>query len=55
MGQSGSKPSAIMDFLEKQRPEVKDHEMWQNLRGKSEDEIESYAKNLAGSLGLNKM
>ena len=55
MGKSGSGPSAIMDFLEQHKPEVKNHEMWNNLRGKSEQEIESYAKNLTNSLGLNKM
>ena len=54
MGKSGSTPSAIMDYLEQQKPEVKNHEMWQAMRGKSESEIEEYGKNLAQSLGLNK-
>ena len=54
MGRSGSSPNAIMDFLEQQKPEVKNHEMWQAMRGKSEQEIEEYGLNLAKSLGLNK-
>jgi hypothetical protein len=54
MGKSGSGPDAIMNFLEEQKPEVKNHEIWQNLKGMSSSEIETYAGNLASSLGLTK-
>jgi len=54
MGASGSGPDAIMGFLEQQRPDVKEHAIWNELKGKSSTEIEQYAKNLVNSLGLNK-
>jgi len=53
MGKSGSGVEAIMNFLEQQKPEVKNQELWQHLRGMTPSEIESYAMNLASSLGLN--
>ena len=53
IGQSKGK-NALMDFLENQKPEVKDQEIWKNLRGMSEPEIETYGQNLAKSFGLNK-
>ena len=54
MGKTGSGPEAIMSFLEQQKPEVKNHEIWQNLKGMSTQEIETYAGNLATSFGLVK-
>jgi len=54
MAKTGNAPEVIMNFLEQQRPEVADHAIWKALKGKSAKEIEEYAGNLVGSLGLFK-
>jgi len=54
MAAAGSDPAAIMGAMEAQAPHLKNNGIWNNLKGKSGSEIESYAGNLAKSLGIFK-
>ena len=56
--QAGNSPSVVMDMMEGWMPGAKDklanNQMWQSLKGKSPQEIEGYANNLVGTLGIFK-
>ena len=56
--QAGNTPAQIMDMMEEWAPGAKEklmgNQMWQGLKGKSPDEINTYANNLIGTLGLFK-
>jgi hypothetical protein len=56
--QAGNNPNQIMEMLEGFIPGARDklqnNQMWQSLKGKSVGEIEQYANNLVGTLGIFK-
>lgn len=58
LAKSGQNPAQIMEALENIMPGAKQklqgNQIWENLKGKNPQEIETYANNMANTLGIMK-